>query len=77
MSAEEASDFAALEKELTEVIDTLIRTIGLLERHPSMLELKNANNIAQALAVLVQAYTLRSTAANQASESEKPMEEVC
>ena len=43
--AHEASDSAALKKELTEVIDTLNRTIGLLERYACMLELENANNL--------------------------------
>ena len=63
--AKEASDFTALEKELTEIIDTLKCAIGLLERHASMLELKNANSVAQALSVLFQASTLSSADANR------------
>ena len=39
----EASDFAALEKELTEVIDILNHAIGLLERNASVQEMKNAS----------------------------------
>ena len=61
----EASDFAALEKELTEVIDILNRAIGLLERNASMLEIKNANGVAQAMAELVQASTLSLADANR------------
>ena len=50
----EASDLrAALGKKRTEVVDTLNHAIGLLERPTSMMELKNANSIAHALAVLV------------------------
>ena len=56
--AKEASDFTALEKELTEILDTFKRAIGLLERHASMLKLKNANSVAQAFSVLVQATTI-------------------
>ena len=63
--AKEGSDFTALEKELTEILDTFKRAIGLLERHASMLELKNTNSIAQALSVLVQASTTSSADANR------------
>ena len=60
--AKESSD---LEKELTEIVDTLNRAIGLLERHASMVELKNANSVTQALSVLAQACTLSSADANR------------
>ena len=63
--AKEASDFTALKRGLTEIIDTLKRAIGLLERHASMLELKNTNSIAQAISVLIQASTLSSADANR------------
>ena len=63
--AKRASDFAALEKELKEVIETLNCRIGLLERHASMLELKNENSVEQALDVLVQVSTLSSADANR------------
>ena len=42
--AKEASDFTALEKELTEIVDTLNRAIGLLERHASIVELLMPRN---------------------------------
>ena len=46
--AKEASDFAASGKRLTEVIDILNHAIGLLERHASLMKLKNANDDVQA-----------------------------
>ena len=45
--------------------DTLNRAFGLLEGHASMLELKDANSVAQALAELVQASTLSSADATR------------
>ena len=45
--------------------DTLKRAIGLMERHASMAELKNANSFTQALFVLAQACTLSSADANR------------
>ena len=65
ISAKEGGDFTALEKELTEIVDTLHCAIGLLERHASMVELKNANSVTQALSVLAQACTLSSADANR------------
>ena len=47
--AKEASDFTALEKEQTEIIDTFKQAIRFLERHASMLKLENANVVGQAL----------------------------
>mmetsp|Transcript_158201 Transcript_158201/g.288381 ORF Transcript_158201/g.288381 Transcript_158201/m.288381 type:complete len:678 (-) Transcript_158201:76-2109(-) len=55
----EASTFAAEEKELTETIGTLERAISILSREmsggASMLQLKNAQSVVQALDVMVQA----------------------
>jgi len=54
----EAADFAAEEKELAETVDILHRAIRILERQKggaSMLQVKNANDLAQALSTLVQA----------------------
>jgi hypothetical protein len=55
----EAADFAAEEKELTEVIDMLERAIAILEKEmaggASMMQLKSANNLEQALDVMVKA----------------------
>jgi len=67
LRAKEASGFAAEEKELTEVIDLLTRAIGILEHEmqksggASMLQLKDATSVTQALALLVQASALGST----------------
>ena len=44
ISAKEGGDFTALEKELTEIVDTLNRAIGLLERHASIVELLMPRN---------------------------------
>jgi hypothetical protein len=60
----EAADFAAEEKELSEVIDTLGRAIQILTRElqggASMLQLKNAKDITSALNILVQASAFNS-----------------
>merc|ERR1719401_967510 len=54
--SKEEADFSAEEKELMEVIDTLARATAILEREmekigsASMLQLKSANGVAQALA---------------------------
>merc|ERR550525_2185876 len=58
--AKEAADFAAEEKELMEVIDMLDRAITVLQREmaksgASMLEIKNANTVAEALTAMVKA----------------------
>ena len=56
--AKRASDFAALEKELKRVSETLNCKIGFFERHTSMQELNIENSVEQALDV--EKYTLRS-----------------
>jgi len=65
----EAADFVAEEKELTEVIDTLERAISILEREMrkggSMVQLKSASSLAQALGALVQASALNSADASR------------
>jgi len=63
--AKENADFMAEEKELSEVIDALQRAIAILEREmakhgASMMQLKNANNLAKTLQMLVDASTLSS-----------------
>lgn len=67
----EAADFAAEDKELSEAIDTLQRAIGILEREmrktggASMVQLKNAGTIAEALAALVQGAVINSADATR------------
>ncbi|CAK0899888.1 unnamed protein product [Prorocentrum cordatum] len=52
----ESSEFLSEKTELSEIIDTLERAIGLLEKHgASMLQLKSAGTVADALAVMVKA----------------------
>merc|ERR1719331_1621592 len=55
----EAADFAAEEKELNEVIDMLQRAIAIIEKEmaggASMMQLKSASNLEQALEVMVKA----------------------
>jgi len=63
--AMENSAFVAEETELSEVVDTLKRAIAILTREmaksgASMLQLKNVNSVAQALAAMVQASMLSS-----------------
>jgi len=61
----ESEVFMASEKELTEIIDTLQRAVGILEREmkggASMLQLKGAQNLVQALEVLVQGAVLSTS----------------
>jgi len=62
---EENTDFKATEKELTEVIDSLNRAIGLIGREmakggASMMQLKSANSLKQAFTVMVQASVMSS-----------------
>ncbi|CAK0840274.1 unnamed protein product, partial [Prorocentrum cordatum] len=73
----ESADSSAEKAELMDIIDTLERAIGILERHgASMLQLKNAKNVAQALDVMVgasmfsQADAQRLTALVQGSEED-------
>jgi len=59
-------DFLAEEHELVEVVDTLGRAATIIEREmqkggASMLQLKNAGNLVQALAVLMRASAITST----------------
>jgi len=59
----EASDFAAEEAELSEVISTLDRAIGVLSKElakggASMVQLKNAKNLGDALSAMVEASML-------------------
>jgi len=61
----EFADFSAEEKELMEVVDMIKRAIGILEREmaksgASMVQIKNAGNVVQALNVLVHASALSS-----------------
>merc|ERR1719223_1467025 len=57
--------FLAEEKELVDVIDTLSRAIGILEKElnkggASMMQLQSAQSVAQALAVMVEEISLKS-----------------
>jgi len=66
----EATDFAAEEKELTEVVDALQRAIGLLEREmqkggASMMQVTGAKTIADAMEVLVHASAINSADAQR------------
>jgi len=58
----EAADFAAQQKELTEVIDMLERATAILEKEmaggASMMQLQSAGNLEQALAVMVKASSI-------------------
>jgi len=63
--AKESADFMAEEKELSEVIDALQRAIGILEKEmakhgASMMQIRNAGNLAKTLQMLVEASTLSS-----------------
>merc|ERR1719333_1532448 len=58
--------FVAEEKDLSGIIDTLTRAIGILESHGSaLLQTKNVQNIAQALDVMVQASALNAADAER------------
>merc|ERR1719454_1552831 len=68
--AKENSAFVAEEKELMDVIDTLARAIGILEKElaksgASMMQLKSAGSVVQALSVMVQATSLTSADASK------------
>merc|ERR1719454_2005115 len=67
--AKENADFVAEEKELVDTIDTLSRALQILEREmakgASMMQLKNAGSITEALKVLVQATSLNSADASR------------
>merc|ERR1719478_1868006 len=66
----ERAAFEAEEKELMDVIGTLERAIGILEKElaksgASMMQLQSARNVAQALAVMVEATSLSSADAKK------------
>jgi len=61
----EAADFAAEEKELVEIVDMLERAVAILEREmakggASMMQIKSASTLTQALAAMVQASVITS-----------------
>jgi len=65
----EAAAFAAEDKELKEVIDMLQRAVAILEKEmaggASMMQIKNANNLEQALSIMVKASAISSADANK------------
>merc|ERR1712159_969575 len=66
----EAADFAAEEKELTEVISMLERATSILSKEmaksgASMLQLQSAKSITEALSVMVQASAMSSADASR------------
>merc|ERR1719393_1234617 len=67
----EQKAFEAEEKELVDVLDTLSRAIGILEKElsktgaASMVQLQSATSVAQALAVMVEATSLSSADASK------------
>merc|ERR1740127_280147 len=66
----ENTAFVAEEKELMDVIDTLERAIGILEKElsksgASMMQLKSAGSVVQALSVMVEATSLSSADASK------------
>jgi len=61
----EAADFVFEEKDLLDIIDTLSRAISILEREiakngASMMQIKKATNLVEALSIMVQASMLSS-----------------
>merc|ERR1719337_694149 len=68
--AKEQASFEAEDKELTEVIGTLERAIAILEKEmskagASMMQLKSASTVAQALSIMVSATSLNSADASK------------
>jgi len=68
--AKENGAFVAEEKELVDVIGTLERAISIIEKElnkggATMIQLQSANNVVQALAVMVQATSLDSADASK------------
>merc|ERR1712217_906577 len=66
----ENADFVAEETELTEIISMLQRALAILEREmaksgASMLQMKNAASVADALNVMVQASVMSSADASR------------
>merc|ERR1719310_640992 len=63
---EEAATFAAEEKELGEVIDTLDRAVAVLSRAgSSLLQVQNAKNLAEAFRLMVDASVLSTADASR------------
>merc|ERR1719487_780497 len=63
---EEAATFAAEEKELAEVIDTLDRAVAVLSRAgSSLMQVKNAKNVAEAFCLMVDASVLSTADASR------------
>jgi len=59
----EAADFSAEEKELTSVIDMLERAVAVLEKElggASLMQVKSAGNLVDALAIMVKASSINS-----------------
>jgi len=83
--AKENTAFRAEEKEMVDVISTLERAIGIIEKEmkggASMMQLKSANSVTQALAVMVEATSLSTadssklTALIQNSQADSDSEE--
>merc|ERR1719183_1763133 len=76
----EQAAFEAEEKELTEVIGTLERAISIIEKEmsksgASMMQLKSAGTVAQALSVMVQATSLSSADASKLASLVQSSEE--
>jgi len=67
--AKENGVFVAEEKELVEVIGTLERAVGIIEKEmsggASMLQLQKANSVVQALAVMVEATSMSNADASK------------
>jgi len=67
--AKEQAAFSAEEKELADIIDTLGRAISIVEKEmkggASMMQLKNAGGVVQALTVMVQATAISSADASK------------
>lgn len=65
----EQAAFAAEEKELTEVIGTLERAIGVIEKEmsggASMMQLKSAGTVVQALSLMVEATSINTADASK------------
>jgi len=69
--AKEAASFAAEQKELKEVIDMIQRAVSILEKEmgggASMMQLKSASNLEQALSIMVRASAISSADATKLS----------
>eukprot|EP00427_Karlodinium_veneficum_P011277 CAMPEP_0169093952 /NCGR_PEP_ID=MMETSP1015-20121227/17703_1 /TAXON_ID=342587 /ORGANISM="Karlodinium micrum, Strain CCMP2283" /LENGTH=678 /DNA_ID=CAMNT_0009154611 /DNA_START=55 /DNA_END=2091 /DNA_ORIENTATION=- len=67
--AKEQASFEAEEKELLEVIDTLERAISIVQKEmgsgASMMQLRSAGSVAQALSIMVEAASLNTESASK------------